>query len=189
MTTKMYIMEKIEVKNELATAFREQLYKLSRKENIGSIYEHLFSFKTDDDLQKELEYLYTLYKGTDKYFKTESIDCWFWIWHKSIRQSDYFKDCYKITKIDLVTEEERKEFKFLSSVCKAKGFSKTEGKEENKLFNETYSRYLELHQIIIREGEDVSIAGELDSMLWNLIHVDKENKLQEVFLNVFKILD
>lgn len=135
------------------------------------------------------EYLYTLYKGTDDYFKTSSIDCWFAIWHKSIRQSDYFSNCYKSNSIKLVSDDERKEFKFLANKCTAKDFSKTEGKADNQLFNETYKRYLHLHDIIRRERKEDSINGKLDSMLWNLIYVDKDNELREVFIKTFKILD
>jgi len=131
-------MKQVETKNELAVRFREQLQLWCKVEHIGVLYAQLFSLKTDDELQQELEYLYTLYKGTDDYFKTDSIDCWFIIWHKSIRQCDYFNDCYKANSIDLVTDDERKEFKFLANKCRAKDFSKTEGKADNQLFNETY---------------------------------------------------
>jgi hypothetical protein len=103
-------MKQVENKNELAIRFREQLERWCRTENIGVLYAQLFSLKTDSELQEELEYLYTLYKGTDDYFKADSIDCWFTIWHKSIRQCDYFKDCYKANSIELVTDDERKEF-------------------------------------------------------------------------------
>lgn len=177
------------MKTGLAIKFRQLLKEWSASESIGSIFAQLFSLKTDEELQEEIEYLYTLYKGTDDYFKSDSIDCWYAIWHKSIRQCDYFKDCYKKNTVKLITDEERKEFKFLSSKCRSKGFSKTEGKDENKLFNETYNRYLHLHEIVRRECEHDSINGNLDSMLWNLIHVDKNCDLMKLFLKVFDFLE
>jgi hypothetical protein len=180
-------MKQVETKNELAVRFREQLQRWCKVEHIGVLYAQLFSLKTDDELQQELEYLYTLYKGTDDYFKADSIDCWFTIWHKSIRQCDYFTNCYKANSIDLVTDDERKEFKFLANKCRAKDFSKTEGKEDNQLFNETYKRYLHLHDIIRRERKEDSITGKLDSMLWNLVHVDKGCELRELFVITFKV--
>jgi hypothetical protein len=182
-------MKKNETKYQLVTRFREQLVAWRNDNYIGSIFYQLFSLKTDDELQQELEYLYTLYKGTDDYFKGDSIDCWFAIWHKSIRQCNYFKDCYKKNSIALVTDDERKEFKFLLHKCKDKDFSKTEGKADNQLFNETYCRYLDLHEKIRREGKEDSIDGKLDSMLWDLIQVDRECELSEVFIRTFKVLE
>ncbi len=172
--------------NELAIIFKENLISLAKKEHIGTIYYQLFSLKTDIELQEELEYLYTLYQGTDDYFKTNSIDCWFEIWHKSIRQTDYFYNCYITNNINLVTDDERKEFKYLLNKCRDKNFSKTEGKEDNKLFNETYNRYLRLHSIMSREKKEVSINGKLDSILWNTINLDNENKLMDLFIKTFK---
>lgn len=101
---------------ELANVFREELRNGTSKDSIYTIYHHLFSFKTDDDLQKELEYLYTLYKGTDSFFKESSVDEWFAIWHKSIRQTDYFENCYQEVVAKLVTDDERREFKYLGSI-------------------------------------------------------------------------
>lgn len=171
-------------KNELAIGFRA--YLRASGTNLSKVYFSLFSMKTDDDLQKEIEYLYTLYKGTDSYFKSDSIDSWFAIWHKSIRQTDYFSQCFTRSKIDCrITDEERKEFKFLYHQTRQKGFSKTEGKKEHELFNDTYNRYLNLHTLIQTEYSEKSINGNLDSTLWNLIFVDKEAELMKIFIKVF----
>jgi len=180
------------MKNKSAIKFRELLYNWSQSEYIGTIFYQLFTLKTDNELQEELEYLYTLYKGTDNYFKSESIDCWFTIWHKSIRQCDYFSDCFKVNSVNLVTDDERKEFRFLANECRKEGFSKTEGKKDNELFNETYNRYLDLFELVRRERKEErkedSINGKLDSILWNLIQLDSECKLEKIFIETFKIM-
>lgn len=176
-----------EVKNKLALAFKEELNQWAKKESIGTCFYQLFSLKTSEELQDELEYLKTLYDGTDDYFKEDSKDCWFAIWHKSIRQTDYFQDsnCYQDKHMQLLTKEESAEHKFLQHQVAQKGFSKTSGKQDNQLFNDTYNRFLELWGKKRRENEKVSISGKLDSILWNLIYVDKDNKLFDIFVKIF----
>lgn len=173
----------------LYVIFVEQMNSWAKKDSLGSVFNQLFSLRKEEELKHDLYYLYTLYKGTDSFFGESSKDCWFSIWHKSIRQTDYFTDCFQRKKIELLTEEEEREFKFLLNKCKDKSFSKTEGKQKDKLFNDTYLRYLDLYSKRKREPFDDSINGKLDSMLWNLIHVDKEALLYKMYQRVFRELD
>lgn len=173
----------------LFVIFKQLLSSWSKKDSLGSVFSQLFSLRKEEELKYDLYYLYTLYKGTDEFFGENSKDCWFSIWHKSIRQTDYFSDCFQRNKLQLLTEEEEKEFKFLLHKCKDKEFSKTEGKQKDKLFNDTYLRYLDLHEKRRRQFSEDSINGNLDSMLWNLIHVDKENMLYNTFRKAFMDLE
>ncbi len=167
------------------TIFKELLDELCKTEYIGIIYSHLFSLRTEEELEEDLAYLYTLYKGTDSYWKKDSIDGWFAIWHKSIRQCDYFHNCFQTNTIELVTADERARFKFLGHKVRTEGYDKKDGKDPNKLFNDEYSEYLKLSSKIRREDADDSINGRLDSMLWNLVHVDQDNKLMKLFRRTF----
>lgn len=59
-------MEKQQIINNLDSLyviFRERIAKWAKSDYIGTMYYQLFSLKSDKDLQEELEYLYTLYKG------------------------------------------------------------------------------------------------------------------------------
>ncbi len=174
-----------EVNYSLLSKFKDELTKWCKTDSLGIIFYQLFSLKTNDELQSELEYLYTLYKGTDSYFKKSSIDCWFAIWHKSIRQCDYFDNCYQNNKVELISKEERAEFKFLMSKVREKEFSKTDGKADGKLFNDAYNRYLQLREIVRREEKHDSINGKMDSILYNAICIDSKNMLYETFIKTF----
>lgn len=167
------------------TIFKELLHEFGRSESIGNIYANLFSLRTEEELEEDLAYLYTLYKGTDSYWKKDSVDDWFAIWHKSIRQCDYFHNCFQTNTVELVTADERAKFKFIGHKVRTEGYDKKNGKDPNKLFNDEYNEYLNLHSKIRREDVDDSINGRLDSMLWNLVHVDEENKLMKLFRRTF----
>ncbi len=65
----------------LLSTFREECKKSCQVNHLAVIYTHLFSLKNDSELQEELEYLYTLYNGTDSHFKKSGKDCWFEVWH------------------------------------------------------------------------------------------------------------
>ena len=173
------------MKEKLINIFKEELHSKIHKNYIYTVYYQLFSLKADDELNSELEYLYTLYKGTDDYFKEESINQWFSIWHKTIRQSDFFDNCFKKVKLEIISEEERKEYKSLKHAVRSEGFSKTNGKEIGKLFNNTYLRYLDLNTKIKCESSTESINGILDSILWNTIQLDTENLLYKIFITTF----
>lgn len=172
--------------NILANKFIEILTNWKSDNQLFSVYSNLFKIKEMSSLEEDLAYVYKLYKGTDSYFKETSIDCWFFLWHKMIRQTDYFTDCFKKTKVVILTEEQKSEFKFLWNTVKEKSFSKTDGKKDGRIFNDTYMRYLELRQLSELENHDVSIGGHLDMILWNAVHVDKKSELRDAFIELFK---
>jgi hypothetical protein len=157
------------------------------KEEFGRIYFHLFSFLEESELQNVLEYVFDLSEGNDGYFKEQGKVEWFAVFHKHIRQTDFFSNrCfYKKEKYDLLTKDEEKEFKFLVNKVKADGYNKKCTDGSNKLFNEEYNRYLDLSKMKRRQVLDISINGELDSILWNVICIDN-NFLYNTLLVTFE---
>jgi hypothetical protein len=151
--------------------------------DISNIYQHLFSLMKFEDLEKELKYLFELSEGDDDYFKESGKTDWFGIFHKSIRQTDFFQECYRKIKEPQLTNLEEKEFKFLRHKVREKGYDKTDPTGQF-MFNGEYNRFLELNDMKRNEQYDESIGGHLDMILWNTIQVDK-NELYNVFLRTF----
>jgi len=152
------------------------------KNRIATIYFQLFSTLNPADLNADLDWIKSLHDGTDDYFKELSKPEWFAIWHKQIRQTDYFRDCFKRTHAPLMTDAERKEFKFLRHQVYKEEYNK---RDEKGFFTDEYKRYLHLHEINKRESVEDSLNGKLDSILWNTIRLDKENLLYITFKRVF----
>lgn len=152
------------------------------KYKMAPIYKSLFSILSKESLENQLHYLYDLSEGRDSYFKDDGKENWFYIFHKSIRQCDFFNDCFKKSKFESVTGDEENEFRFLYDKVKTEGYVK-EG--ENSLFNDEYRRYLELHEKRRRQLKEESINGYLDSILWDMIHADDDNSLKIILEKTF----
>jgi len=163
--------------------FFEALKRI-KNDSISHIYYHLFSLLKPEDLEWQLKYLFELSEGKDEFFKEYGKEEWFAIFHKSIRQSDFIQECYQKRGIELLTDDENKEFRFLCNKCRTKDYDKTKNKREDQLFSDEYLRYLDLSGKKRREVEEYSIGGHLDSILWNMIYVD-ESELYNVFLRMF----
>ena len=162
------------------------LKESANKEYISVIYYQLFSTLNTKDLDADIEWVKSLHDGTDDFFKDSGKNNWFAIWHKQIRQTDYFRNCYKRNHAPILTDAERKEFKFLRHEVYKDGYKKH---DENGFFKEEYKRYLWLHERNRRETLEDSINGKLDSILWNTIWLDKEDILYKIFKRVFDEID
>lgn len=177
-------------KTPLLVKFLENLKKQGNDPDncyIASVYRNLFSLIPVEKMEEHLEYYYSLFHGKDEYFGKNSKDCWFAIFHKSVRQCDYFNDCFQVRNFELLTQKEKSEYKFLKNkFYKATEVLKTKGKDKDKLYNDEYHRYLELSRKMRREDRDESINGELDSILWNIIHVDTKEVLYNIFKETFE---
>lgn len=145
------------------------LYAKNRSENVVSIlemYKHCFKCLEEKDLETFLEI-------THNDFKKEP-DHWFFIFHKSIRQTDFFDSVYRIDVENTLTEDEKKELAQLVENI----FS------ENKRTSEEKDRYRLLNSKSRKETRE-SLGGHVDMILWNLIHVDSENLLESVLKATF----
>jgi hypothetical protein len=175
-------MSKIPSASEILLEFLTK----STGEYITTIYYQLFSTLSNEDLDKDLKWIKSLYDGTDDYFKESSKLDWFAIWHKQIRQTDFFRDCYKRKQSPILNDAERKEFKFLRHLVYKENYNK---RDEDGYFTNEYMRYLDLHTKNKQEILEDSINGKLDSILWNTICLDKDNFLLQIFKRVFDEMD
>lgn len=159
-------------------------------QSILSVYHSLFSILTEKQLLERLlpyyEYWSGDYRGDDsQWYK----DNWFQAFHKSIRQLDFFHGCSIGYENPEFTEDERIEVRTLweqyqkisNSIPEDDALTTTENvakwraawKEQLPLEYERYQMLIKKRNIHITE----TIGGNLDSALWNLIHVDISNIL------------
>lgn len=167
----------------------EHFLKILREEgsvrsDLKAVYYHLFSLLDQEELENTLEYLKTVWNGTDDHFGKEGKECWFTVFHKMIRQTDFFQGIYKKIELKLMTKKELSEFWFLNDKVTKVGYDKTG--EPNELFNSEYRRYLELSEKKRSQKREKSVGGHLDMVLWNLIHADTKDVLYKTFEEFFK---
>lgn len=152
--------------------------------DISSVYLSLFQLLDKDILEYQLNYLKELREGNNPYFKENGKENWFYIFHKSIRQADFFSDCYIKRKYSLLTDDEEKKLRFLRNKIREKGYKK---RNNDQTFTDEYRYYLDLSSKKNRESMDVDICGNLDNILWNTIHVDEKNVLNVIFKTTFEL--
>lgn len=156
-----------------------------------NVYAHLFSLKDASELEDELEYLHKLSKGNDDFFKEAGKEDWFAIWHKSIRQCDYFENCYQRAEGEPLSKAEKAEMTFLHDRFKTKKENKYGDKSKGELFCSDYLRYLDLHTKATERKRDKSLSGMMDSILWNIISLDCDTNgvLYKLFKSVFNYVE
>jgi hypothetical protein len=179
-------------KYPLADAFLKLLKDNIQQPTDGelyAIYYHLFSILPIEKLEVQLQSYKQLADGKDHFFKAEGKKIWYGVFHKAIRQCDFFNDTYVKTTIEIMTDLEKQELRFLMSKVRTEGYVK-DG-QEGQMFNDEYRRYLELHEMKRDENKEKSIGGHLDMILWHTIHLDKKNVLKKVMEVAFnpKALD
>lgn len=185
---KEVVVQKSKSKYPLAEAF---LYLLkedtsTRNGEIAIIYFQLFSILSLKTLNNLLKDYKRIYLGKDDYFKETGRTEWFTIFHKSIRQTDFYDRCYREDQIDVFNKNERQEYRYLQHKVRQQGYDKTD-KEGKRLFNDEYRRYLDLYDMKKGEDRQTSISGKLDSILWNVIHLDKKDYLYNLMKDFFDI--
>ncbi len=200
----------MEAKKDLKVSeiFIKNLKELSRESSLGHIYFNLFSFLSDDELSEEILYLYKLYKGEDEYFKEYGVENWFYLFHKSIRQTDFFSNIKGYRIENKLSESQELELKSLKNemdrLREANVYKLTrerDTEEDYKKHEESYDllndlpEYKELRKKIDNLNKikntavDISLAGASDSILWNLIDLDNKSGLYKVFLRTFKDIE
>jgi len=163
----------ISITSNLQDTFIQELRKSTGK--IGNLYAHLFEMQDPEAFDIDMRYTFEKWKETMHLDDDDSQrGAWFFTWHKSLRQSDYFNNCFRKSKYSLLTKEEekwRKDFKW-SLVEK-----KVEKRNESGRFTEDYKNYLDLSERARREEVNESINGNLDMMLWNCVQIDNKECL------------
>lgn len=157
---------------------------------IGEMYNHLFSILSDEELTELLTHYQSVYN--------EDREGWFYQFHKSIRQCDFFGNnlrSYRV--VDKLTEEQSKRREELRKIWnKQYKLFLTEHPDEDW---DAYKEFKRLpgNQSILNElkelnsisgtKEEVSINGHLDMIFWNTIHLDRANELKKILERTFKI--
>jgi hypothetical protein len=169
----------------LAEFFLKILYSGSTE--FHSIYRSLFKILTLKELDDILSLHRDIWSGKDEYFGADGKEVWFTVFHKAIRQTDFFCDVYRENIVETLTPKELKEYWFLRHKVHEEGYVK-EG-DAKELFNPEYRRYLELFNKYQSRKRPVSLGGHLDSVLWNIIHLDNKEVLHNAMLLTFEEIE
>jgi hypothetical protein len=85
------------MRSEIKSKFLQELEMFNRTDAaLVGIYSSLFRIKSDKDFEEDIIEIYETWSGMDSHFGEQGKRDWFYIFHKSIRQSDYFSDCFRI---------------------------------------------------------------------------------------------
>ena len=181
-------------------AFNTEFKSWAEKSRLGSQYYRLLLLMGNEDLEEQLEYLHTLSEGRDEYFKEVGKEEWLAIWHKSMRQTDYYQNLFLYREVDKLTDEQRLE---LEQLRKEREYLKRkvvvrpgETAEEYKLHSDSYQTLYKMPEYIVltnkikklesirRTREDISI-GTFDMLLYNTICMDEKSEIVYRLKKVF----
>lgn len=173
------------MKYDIVKEFKDYLKNRFTNDSLAFMYKNLFDLFTNEELKAKLEYWMTQYEE----HKSE----WFFYFHKSIRQTDFFYNVSVYRSEDRLTDEQRtrrkqllnKRHKMIEDLCP------NDTDEEHKALKEnvewkTEGKELQGLNSLLNHEERIS-GGIFDSMLWELIHLDSKNELQSAFEYCFKI--
>lgn len=157
---------------------------------IAGIFLSLIGIIPRDKFERDIAHLYDLANGKDEFWGKDSIKDWFAIWHKSIRQTDYYENCYRRDVRDDLTYKELQEYRRLAAKVREPGYDKHyKGKDKAHLFTLEYQRYLKLNEKQRMSRHDEPINGYLDSILYQTIHADRDNVLYNSLKHTFVEID
>jgi len=178
--------------------FKKELKNLSETTHLGAMYSLLFAIKSDEELDELLEYTHSRF-DKDK-------EWWFYEWHKSVRQCDYFNRCYKLVdertpkqlketdELNKELEKLHKKFVFeLKRLPDGEEYSEEDYKKHEDSYktmweNPEYKKVLaKKHKLLRIRDTKKSIGGNLDGLLWNLVHLDEKNEIKKLFEKTFAL--
>ena len=166
---------------DIRKEFLDELKKTSPvNSDIADVYRHIFSCMEHEALTYHLEFLKEEVKK----------EWWFVDFHKSMRQTDFFPDVFVHYDVNEQTYEDIEEIERLNKILPhhtEQGMTGIVNSQESKELGleKEYSRYLTLKR---KKSVDKKrlIGGHLDMILWNMIHLDKENFLKRFIENFYK---
>lgn len=157
--------------------------------DIAGVYYHLFSMMPQKELQSNLEFIYECYMGTmgdnkdDRKWYKEN---WFYSFHKSLRQSDFYQTATVEYHDPLTTEAEEKERKKLIAkydkvrerIPEDRNLKPTEQvalwrNAWNADYPEESKRLIELNKKR-QNTVKFTISGHIAMTLWGVIQLDHE---------------
>jgi len=147
----------------------------------------LFTILPEDRLGVILEYA----------FKQRKKTYWFAEFHKSMRQTDFYENCFShvssptINKkeeceLNLLTKDLERAHKIMDKIEKTQSLTIQEYQDKMKDFF-PYEKRFRRNELVrkLRHERHDSINGYMDSILYNMIHADKENLLHQVLERTF----
>ena len=177
-------MEKtLESQFPLRASFLQALKNHPESDHESEVYRHIFSCMKAESLESMLENL------------KENVgeEEWFYSFHKSMRQTDFFDDVYVHYTENVQTEGDLKRMGELRQVLpfytdKGKIWADVVNTEEAK--NLGLEKEMREFQSLKRKAKEMrsrSISGHMDMILWNMIHSDRTNFLKPFMERFFKL--
>lgn len=147
---------------------------------IHMIAYHLFSCMNEESLDDLLNFLKDDVKNNEH---------WLHDFHKSMRQTDFFDSCFHRYKKSFLSESEKEEYARLKKLLGARDiFIPSEEIAIANNLGEEYKMWKYLRSLDNKREEE-SITGHLDMIFWNLLHLDRENKIEKFISKFFKMLE
>ena len=144
--------------------------------DISEIYRHLFICMRKEDLENTLSIL------------KESVheENWFYLFHKSIRQTDFYEGVHVSEIKDIRSDQEKNRMEELRKILPFHPFTNAVN-SERALLMDLESEMKEFRSLYRKSKAEESrgIGGNLDMCLWNLIHLDKDDFLKRYITNFF----
>lgn len=161
-----------------------------------SIYGNLLFTMDSKELNKSLLYLKEQYENDE----TSKKDVWFYDFHKSIRQCNFFTDIEGYRIVNNLTDEQKtlRESLLNKSSILYKNWNKENPNASNTEYHKWRESDVEKIEIIkqlrplnslANTKEDIGLIGTFDSILWNIIHLDENNILKMILEQTFNEYD
>lgn len=154
--------------------------------DLSHMYKLLFNLHNDEELKTLLERYRSEYQNNK--------ESWFYQFHKSIRQTDYFKNFRVLKRVNKLTPEqaERREEILLKRQKNRSQYCPNDSDDEYRILNampETISDLNELKKLntLYLNEDEIHNGGIFDSFLWCLISMDNKNELKSVMELTFRI--
>jgi len=126
---------------------------------------------------------------TLEYLRTQMDDeNWFYSFHKSMRQTDYFNEVYVTYYENTQTDKDLQRMDELKKILVMYGGDRIPDSEKCRNLN--LEKELDEYRSIRRKAyveKRRSISGNLDMVIWNLVHLDKDDFLKRVIEGFFKV--
>lgn len=163
--------------------FLQELKTYSLSDHPSEVYRHIFSCMEAESLELLLQELRSRVSDED----------WFFYFHKSMRQTDFFNDVYVHYTINTQTESDLKRIEELRQILPSYA---EKGKIWKDVINSEESKSLGLEKELkelrflvgkSKKEERRRVSGHLDMVLWNLIHMDNTEFLKKFIERFFKL--
>jgi len=167
----------------LREAFLRELKNYPGSDHISEVYAHAFSCMEAESLEHLLQNLKSVVGKED----------WFFYFHKSMRQTDFFDGVYVHYTTNVQTESDLKRIEELRQILPS--YSE-KGKIWKDIINSEEAKSLGLEKEVkefrfligkSKKEERRSISGHLDMILWNLIHMDSTDFIRNFIERFFKL--